>query len=1063
VNVGARRERAAMPQGIKEDIIMWRTPLGRRVRRAIGTVALVLLAAGIASAQITVYTPQNAPPTPAPADLPLQASVSRHGITWHFSAPARVGQFINGDYYVLGPVTVSSIDPAPTSNRNGTVINLPPLHNASGFDDRVSANRWDPSLRTNPPFTLQPGDSAISSISVATVGTTPRILRSQNNSGSPVKTIAVLTCLAAPVAADAFRPTYADASKTIYYSRNLRRDYLPSLPRPGSTPPLSTYEGWLGQTWLDAVFFGFDAPTDNQPDYGRELARLIGMAGLQLCLDYTPAEKEPLLIYLLQYGIDQDGLVRAGHSGWPAHGGHGQGRKLPIVMAGWLLDDEAMAAPDTRFGEDIHTMYDLAWQGATVVYSGHTGAAGTPGRSGWGAYEHLQPSQWLDDIGEDYRRCCTSVSFVGLALAARLIGAKDAWDHPALFSYADRWMTEDDTEDIAIIQQQIGRSYSAGWQRQGQTWDNFSRDMYVAHRFTAAEIVEAPRHATVNQGASARFDVTARGVAPVTYQWKRNGEDIPGATGASYTLSSTGSGDDGAEFQVAVTNGLGSETSRPAVLTVRGGGAPGDTTKPTVSLASPSGGSTLSGVVAVTANASDNVGVVVVDFLIDGKPVWSDTSAPYEFSWNTGTVGDSTHNIGSIARDGAGNQGDVWVDVRVNNGADPIPTPTPGPTPTPTPDGSPTPTPTPTPDPTPLPPPAISISGVSLTEGNSGTKPATFQVTLSHPTDDAVTVDFETVDGTATVAGMDYLMAAGRIAFEPGETSASIVVTIVGDAIEEPTESFTVLLFAPVNATIATGEATGVIQNDDGVLNEGLILFHPFSEGAGATANDASGYDHHGSIAGGAAWSAADPLGGLRLDGVDDYVTVANTATLQTVSQDFTISLWMWATNSGFSTGGAEYLIDKGGLGTGFYIRTYGDGSLLFKLDDGTDDIYAQTDDATPTNGALHHIVAVVRGRTAIEFYVDGALQSGGFNGPLTSIGSISNAENLVIGATSAGASRFDGYIDDVRIYNRALSVTEIRDLLPAARSEPVTPAPTPGPNAARRWADYDKRVDGDG
>src|ERR1039457_5340838 len=62
---------------------------------------------------VVVYTKHNAPATPQLDALPLKESVSEYGITWTFEKPAPVGQFINGDFYVVGPATVAKIDPAP--------------------------------------------------------------------------------------------------------------------------------------------------------------------------------------------------------------------------------------------------------------------------------------------------------------------------------------------------------------------------------------------------------------------------------------------------------------------------------------------------------------------------------------------------------------------------------------------------------------------------------------------------------------------------------------------------------------------------------------------------------------------------------------------------------------------------------------------------------------------------------------------------------------------------------------------------------------------------------------
>ncbi len=62
---------------------------------------------------VVIYSRDNAPATPGLEDLPLRESLSQHGMTWTFEKPARAGQFVNGDWYVVGPVTVKAIDPRP--------------------------------------------------------------------------------------------------------------------------------------------------------------------------------------------------------------------------------------------------------------------------------------------------------------------------------------------------------------------------------------------------------------------------------------------------------------------------------------------------------------------------------------------------------------------------------------------------------------------------------------------------------------------------------------------------------------------------------------------------------------------------------------------------------------------------------------------------------------------------------------------------------------------------------------------------------------------------------------
>jgi poly(hydroxyalkanoate) depolymerase family esterase len=80
-----------------------------------------------------------------------------------------------------------------------------------------------------------------------------------------------------------------------------------------------------------------------------------------------------------------------------------------------------------------------------------------------------------------------------------------------------------------------------------------------------------------------------------------------------------------------------------------------DTTAPTVSLTAPSQGASVSGVVSLTASATDNVGITQVQFLVDGTPVGTDTTPPYEATWNSATVANGTHALAARASDAAGN------------------------------------------------------------------------------------------------------------------------------------------------------------------------------------------------------------------------------------------------------------------------------------------------------------------------------------------------------------------------------------------------------------------------
>ncbi|HEV7508501.1 MAG TPA: Calx-beta domain-containing protein [Thermoanaerobaculia bacterium] len=116
----------------------------------------------------------------------------------------------------------------------------------------------------------------------------------------------------------------------------------------------------------------------------------------------------------------------------------------------------------------------------------------------------------------------------------------------------------------------------------------------------------------------------------------------------------------------------------------------------------------------------------------------------------------------------------------------------------------------------PPPLPTLSINSVTANEGNAGTTPFTFTVTLSAASATPVTVSYATADGSATAAGNDYVPASGVLTFVPGgPLSQTITVNVVGDLAVEPNETFTVNLSAPSGATLAASQGTGTIDNDD--------------------------------------------------------------------------------------------------------------------------------------------------------------------------------------------------------------------------------------------------------
>ena len=113
--------------------------------------------------------------------------------------------------------------------------------------------------------------------------------------------------------------------------------------------------------------------------------------------------------------------------------------------------------------------------------------------------------------------------------------------------------------------------------------------------------------------------------------------------------------------------------------------------------------------------------------------------------------------------------------------------------------------------------PTISINDVSITEGNSGTKAATFTLTLSGPSVEAIAVRVITTAGTATAA-TDYTSLNLVVIFQPGTVTRTFEVNIIGDTNLESNETFLVNITEAFATTVADGEGVGTILDDDTLL-----------------------------------------------------------------------------------------------------------------------------------------------------------------------------------------------------------------------------------------------------
>ncbi len=208
-----------------------------------------------------------------------------------------------------------------------------------------------------------------------------------------------------------------------------------------------------------------------------------------------------------------------------------------------------------------------------------------------------------------------------------------------------------------------------------------------------------------------------------------------------------------------------------------------------------------------------------------------------------------------------------------------------------------------------------------------------------------------------------------------------------------------------------------------------LVAAYSFDAGSGATLADVSGRGHNGTIAG-AVWSTAGRNGGaLSFDGVNDMVTVADTAALD-LTNAMTLEAWVRpSTTNRWRTVALKE--QSGALVYSLYSNNSGQRAST-NLWLGSGEIEARSAASLPTN-VWTHLAATYDG-AVIRLYVNGAL-----SGSATATGSMPASTGAFrIGGNTVWDEFFGGLIDDLRLYNRALSAAEVQ----ADMAAPVGPPP---------------------
>lgn len=499
-----------------------------------------------------------------------------------------------------------------------------------------------------------------------------------------------------------------------------------------------------------------------------------------------------------------------------------------------------------------------------------------------------------------------------------------------------------------------------------------------------------------------------------------------------------------------------------------------DTTLPNISLSAPTGGTISGSSVVVSATASDNVGVSGVQFKLDGSNLGSeDTSAPYSMTWNSTTATNDTHSLTAVARDAAGNtKTSAAVSVTTSNA---------------------TITPPPPPPTTNAPTATISASQSSITAGQSTTITWSSTNTTSCTTTNfngggAVSGSVSVIPSETTTYGINCIGAGGSVARN---------VTVTVSPVNVPTTSFSItsvtttgdfttsnncsslssgasctisVLFKPTATGLRTGTLTivdsigvtrSVALSGSGVadtttspptttggtasgVTSGLVSYWPMDGNVNDTVGPRTGASY-----GGATFTAGKFGQALQLDGVTGYVDAKQNQEIQ--AQPYTVSFWFKTSALPSSN---KTLFNGGRDGACIFqpdVFLKPDGRLLLSVSTTKNCEGMQEISQTVIAPNTWYLVTVAVASDRAQLYINGALDRDVATTPYTVPPSTQGC--YFFGAGQAGTcivpstnTYFAGLLDDVRVYNRVLSASEVSSLYSASG---VTATAVPGFSSA--------------
>ncbi|HKY33165.1 MAG TPA: LamG-like jellyroll fold domain-containing protein [Candidatus Polarisedimenticolia bacterium] len=412
-----------------------------------------------------------------------------------------------------------------------------------------------------------------------------------------------------------------------------------------------------------------------------------------------------------------------------------------------------------------------------------------------------------------------------------------------------------------------------------------------------------------------------------------------------------------------------------------------DVTPPTAAVVSPADGARVSGMIPVTASASDDVGVAGVQLRLDGLSLGLEMPAePYSLAWNTTSVPNGSHTLSAAVRDAAGNASvSPSITVIVDNPA--------------------------------VPP---VITGPAANGLSSSSAMVTW--TTDKPSDSQV--EYGTTTGYGTLTPLRTEMTVSHSETLSGLQAGTTYHYRVRSRDAQG------LLSVSAGSTFTTLPAPN--------LSTGLVGYWKFDD-SGPTIIDFSGSGHHGTLMNGARRGGGRSGQGVVLDGVDDFVDIPHRAALDAFP--LSMSLWFKTNATGLAGILNKYLPSSF---DGYQLFVNGGSLCAWYFKDASNNVYDGSSCTLPaagfSDGQWHHVVFVADGAGG-SLYVDGVLRGTrpwtGKPGPATT------GQGLSLGRYPGTARPyFSGALDEVRLYNRALAPQEAAALHAALAASPADTAP---------------------